>query len=112
MFELDEIISKSKFVGRESTTGVYFLIKKDEIVYIGSSFDCEMRMKDHRRNWAVLRFDRMFIIPCNRLNKDERTKLEYKYIRKFSPKYNKQGVKDRVLGYVNKGNFKKLHENK
>lgn len=59
--------------------GVYFLIKNDEIVYVGRTADLVRRLETHKR-WKD--FDRVFYIECPR---EELNELEKRYIRKFAP---------------------------
>lgn len=63
-------------------SGVYFLIKGDEIVYIGRSYDCVRRVTRHPRDW----FDSYAVLECQ--DADKISRLEVQYIQKFSPRYN------------------------
>lgn len=83
-----EIISKSEPL--RSNSGIYFLIKNSEIVYVGQSVDVYSRMACHRREKE---FDRFHIIPCE---KEHLLEIEAKYIAKFNPKLNVLGRSDRM----------------
>ncbi len=64
--------------------GIYFLVDKDEIVYVGQSRVApERRIADARRKG--LRFDSYFVLLCEW---DELNELETQYIVEFDPKYN------------------------
>lgn len=76
-----QIIESS--VGFSQITGVYFLIKETEIVYIGQSINCPKRIAEHTKDKD---FDNFTIIKCER---DELDILESLYIFKFEPKLNK-----------------------
>ena len=64
--------------------GVYLLIHKHDVVYVGqSSVDCISRVSKHRRDGKD--FDSYVIIPCDR---DRLDSLEEQYITAFVPKLN------------------------
>ena len=63
-------------------TGVYFLYKKDEVVYVGQSVDIERRITEHPDK----KFDSFKYIECN---VDELDSLEERCIKEIKPKYNK-----------------------
>jgi hypothetical protein len=67
--------------------GIYFLIKDNEIVYVGQSIHIPRRLKTHKRDQKS--FDKVFFVECKRKELDC---LERKYIRKFVPKLNKRLV--------------------
>lgn len=64
---------------------VYFLISKEEIVYVGRSVDVFKRLGDHSSGYEKKVFDCYF---CIKTNENNVSKLEKKYIAKFKPKYN------------------------
>jgi hypothetical protein len=70
-------------------TGVYFLLKKDEIVYVGQSVHIPSRLDYHLRdNDSITRsefFDSYHYIECE---PDHLDMLEAFFIRKFNPIYN------------------------
>lgn len=41
--------------------GIYFLIKKTKVVYVGQSINIEKRINSHKRN---KNFDRVYTIEC------------------------------------------------
>ncbi len=65
--------------------GIYFLIKKEKIVYIGKSVNCISRICFHREE-NVKNFDSYSLAVV--LEKDI-DYYEMLYIGKFKPKYNK-----------------------
>jgi hypothetical protein len=93
MFDLskDYILSNSLLVqgAFSDGIGVYFLIKDDEIVYIGKSVGLRSRLNRHRRHFD---FNRVFIIPHT--GNDWLIDLEYVYIKKFRPRLNQSSNPD------------------
>jgi hypothetical protein len=78
--DAEYILSKAQSV--MPVCGIYFLIKDNEIVYVGKSKRISYRLNDHKR---VKDFNRVFFIECNEEDLDE---VERTYIRKFLPKLN------------------------
>lgn len=68
-----------------STSGIYFLISNDTIVYVGQSVNVLNRIRQHL---ADKFFDKINIIQCP---EKELIKLESFYIKKFNPILNKVG---------------------
>lgn len=64
--------------------GIYFLIRNNQIVYIGKSTTLAFRLQEHRRGKD---FNRVFFIECE---EDELLELEKRYIKKFAPPLNKK----------------------
>lgn len=86
MLEKEMIVRLSVKIKKEPIIqGIYFLLYNDEIVYIGQAIDILARIKMHRSN-PRLKFLKYFYIEYN--SKEERTRLEKKYIENFCPKYN------------------------
>jgi hypothetical protein len=78
--------------------GVYFLIEGKDIVYIGYSVDCYKRLRRHVLN-DIFYFNYFYAVKIQ-----EYEYVEKFYIRKFKPKYNRNG-----FGYkVSKPIFPKL----
>jgi len=65
--------------------GVYLLLDKEEVVYVGSSQDFETRIETHRTNNKKV-FDSYIFLPCK---KELLIKAETKLVTRFFPKYNK-----------------------
>ncbi len=65
--------------------GVYFLIHKDTVIYVGKSVDVLRRINQHRRDKV---FQRWSVIRCER---HELNALESEYIRALRPRYNVNG---------------------
>lgn len=63
-------------------TGIYFLLYRKEIVYIGQSKNLSTRIKCH----GDKKFDTIRIIECSSKNM---ARYERRWILKFKPKYNK-----------------------
>lgn len=83
----DEIMFRSKRLKERIISGVYFLIFKDEIVYIGSSYDILNRIKHHCKDVKKV-FNRYSYIEYGNLKQMESDELEY--ILNFKPRYNKK----------------------
>lgn len=64
--------------------GVYFLLRDDEIVYVGQSGNILYRIACHRHD-GEKEFNRIFLIECPEAQMEH---LERLYIAKFTPKYN------------------------
>jgi len=81
----DDILSKKK-LALPNITGIYFLINKNEIVYVGKSVDINGRILVHNKN-ILKTFDSFSILECpvEFLNI-----LESHYIFKFHPFLNNQ----------------------
>lgn len=89
MTEIDEnFIQKHLQSGIPKISGIYFLIYKGELIYIGSSDDIQKRFKTHRK-YSFFKFDAFTIYPLPyRSSGIIRTEMEL--IKKFKPKYNCQ----------------------
>jgi Bacteriophage lambda integrase, Arm DNA-binding domain/GIY-YIG catalytic domain len=80
----DEIVVQSYPLGGYS--GVYFLISKSQIMYVGKSADVEFRLGQHRARRKI-EFDSVFIIACPA---SEMARLEARYIRTLKPPFNSE----------------------
>lgn len=80
----DAILSRPRF---RMSSGVYFLIRDDQVVYVGQAVDVHARVSTHGRNWK--QFDSYTYIPCEHDRLDE---VERHYIRLFQPELNVRGV--------------------
>lgn len=76
--DLEEVLEAAIPYG--SGTGVYFLIKDKEVIYIGQSIDVFHRMARHRRENRA--FDSFAYLECPKERLDE---LEAAYITAFVP---------------------------
>ncbi len=75
------LIDKSKCYGSVKTCGIYFLIKDNEIVYIGQSVNIASRVADHTGK----DFDSVSYVACEQNKLDI---LESLYILAYQPKLN------------------------
>lgn len=90
MLELNEIIQRSVVHNKkDNIEGVYFLIKNDIVVYVGSSSNCMLRIDSHKRRGKI-RFNNWFIEKASK----DKDSLEAEYIRQLKPKYNIVGNPD------------------
>jgi len=67
----------------KNTSCIYFLLKKEKVVYIGQTVNPLLRIRDHSRNKD---FDRVAFLHCPESKLND---LEKDYINKFSPALNK-----------------------
>lgn len=79
--DLEEVLDAALPYGKGS--GIYFLIKDKEVIYVGQSTDVFHRMARHRRDNRE--FDSFAYIQCE---KDQLDDLEAKYIAAFVPPLN------------------------
>jgi hypothetical protein len=83
---LEEIRANARPIEEYGTPGVYFLFDGAEMVYIGSSSHCEMRVREHARIGRK-QFDAYSVM---RVEGDRKTReqVESGLIALFVPKYN------------------------
>ena len=79
IFEEEDFISIEEY----KKVFIYFLIKNDEVVYVGKTTQGIFRPLSHRNK----DYDKINIIYCD---VDKSDKLESYYILKYKPKYNKE----------------------
>jgi len=91
----EEILEKKKKIN--DVPGIYFLIKEEEIVYIGSSKNTLNRIRHHLTS-SKKNFNYYYIIPFKKIKKKNLLLLESEYILKFFPKYNRSIPKPREIG--------------
>ena len=72
-------------VGHES--GVYFLFRCEELVYIGEGWNCLLRVAEHTRKDSDREFTHWNFIPI--ASKEERKALESALRKQYKPKFNK-----------------------
>jgi len=65
----------------EQVAGVYFLVKDEEVIYVGQSVNIYSRISEHRHK----QFDKYAFVPCS---VDLLNKLESLYIHVLRPKLN------------------------
>ncbi len=79
------IIEKATPYKKPIVMGVYFLINKGNIVYVGSCDNIHKRITVHYANKKA-EFTDWFFEEC--LSRKEMKNIEIEYIKKFTPKYN------------------------
>ena len=79
------IEGKIKKFDPTSFIGVYFLVKNEEIIYIGQSIRIPYRIDYHSR-MPIFDFDSAFYINCAEKDLNE---IEKKYLHLFNPEYNR-----------------------
>lgn len=82
----DSIVNTASPILEKTVAGIYFLINKGKIVYVGQSANCNARIDTHVREGKKV-FDSFFINPI--LDDNERNDAEINNILEFCPKYNK-----------------------
>jgi excinuclease UvrABC nuclease subunit len=89
--EITELLSSS-IPQAGACSGVYFLFDKDELVYIGSSWNCFLRVAEHTRKEPEQRvnFTSWNFKPI--IGKENYEIEEKKLIRKYQPRWNKKHV--------------------
>lgn len=102
MLKKDYIIDNSFGLRKPIVSGVYFLISKGSVVYVGSSVNCHERIECHRRGMMNkrIKFDSYFI---EEIDGDYFRVLEMKYIKEFRPKYNVVHNNDTII--INENNI-------
>ena len=106
-----EIISRKRKFIWERVTGIYFLILNDEIIYIGTSEDCQVRIMTHAK---YKKFNSYYIIDTGNMGNGGRHALESWYIDKYKPKYNKERRKikahftEKVMKKLRKDSLQKI----
>jgi excinuclease UvrABC nuclease subunit len=79
LYTQEELVNAS--LPYSKLSGIYFLIKDKEIVYIGQSGDVHARLSQHK----FKDFDSVSVITCNA---DKLDKIESIYIMTYRPKLN------------------------
>lgn len=75
-----------------SIAGVYFLYGNKQLLYVGSSKNMRLRIKEHRREKRI-NFNSFKILPLIGAELDELLPNEYYYISELNPLLNIQGKK-------------------
>ncbi len=84
LLSAQEIISQS--VSPKRTRGIYFLIYRGEIVYVGQSGHIEFRLISHANGDKV--FDRYTVIDYGDVPQEDLNDAEADYIVEYAPVYN------------------------
>jgi len=92
------MISKEKIIQYSSKfsnnrPGVYFLIFRNEVVYVGQSCNAMNRIYHHRRD-RRLKFSSYYILYLDHLSNEKRLEVEKKYITILKPEFN---IKDNPI---------------
>ena len=72
--------------------GVYFLIKGNEVVYVGQSEDVPVRIRSHKHG-GLIEFDHVYYLH---VSPEKLVEVEKYYIRLLKPKRNRAGIKNPV----------------
>lgn len=72
-------------IGHES--GVYFLFDGEELVYIGESWNCFLRVAEHTRKDSDRVFTHWNYVPVS--SKEKRRALELELRKQHKPKFNR-----------------------
>lgn len=114
MKEIDEILRNKTPLNQYCFPAIYFLILKNEIIYIGSTENLNNRISFHRKN-KRLRFDSFYYISYDYDNLQKMRYNEALYIRKIKPKYNREFNPDsekikRILFFKYLDTYKSMSE--
>jgi len=96
--EIEKIREQSKKISKKMVSGIYFLLYKDVVVYVGKSVNMMSRINFHVSEGKKI-FDSYTFLSIedqNLLNEEEA-----KYIFKYTPKYN-QTIDDSNYKYITK----------
>jgi len=89
ILDKQHILKIKKEYKRKKFRGIYFLIKEDKIVYVGSSTDIMSRIVTHKEIDKKKDFDSYSYILLEKHTIKEMHSLEVKYIRNMLPKLNR-----------------------
>jgi hypothetical protein len=92
LLDEDEIIKNKIKINKEIYKGVYFLISKNKIVYVGNSKNILARISAHINKNKIL-FDSYYFIE----KAENSIELESRYILKFLPKNNTMIASNKIL---------------
>ena len=95
-----EIVMLPRFQVNHLSTGVYFLMKGDVCVYVGSSKNVFVRVRDHARGSQKKDFDNFAWIACRT---DEMADLERQYIQLLMPIHNHDFIPKKFRSAHKKG---------
>lgn len=84
--------------------GIYFLMKRGKIVYIGKTKNLIGRLWNHG---LLGKFDHIRIINCD---ESELDRYEKRWIIKFRPKHNRQHLYQKVGGFRIGYKFKQINQ--
>ena len=84
-----EEIKHSRFSVSGTCAGVYFLYNNDDLVYVGQTWNCFLRVAEHTRKDGsrFKEFTSWSFIPLE--DQTQRKDLERKLIREYQPIYNR-----------------------
>jgi len=85
-------------------SGIYFLLKGQDVVYVGQSVNTFKRILDHISDKRK-RFDSFYVLDAN---KEDLNTLEHMYILKFKPIHNFSKKMDRFVVPKIKGEIKQV----
>ena len=96
IFLKKQIIKESKPVSEINTSGIYFLLQGEKLVYVGKTTKGFSRILQHENK----KFDRYTFFKCNKEDLDE---IETKNIIYYKPIYNKNSYsfENITIGAVN-----------
>lgn len=89
LFEIDHILDNKNPVSPYKFCAIYFLIRKNKIMYIGSATNLGTRLLTHSKNQR-LKHDSFYYIRYSDDDKELMRYDEFLYIRKYAPKFNWQ----------------------
>lgn len=102
MLTQKEIVKAAQPFDENNNCGVYFLVAKGRVTYVGQSVNVHTRVQTHKR---YKEFDSYCFIPCE---KDDLNVLESLYIHAFSPKDQGRSADGSVLAPIPFWNLVKM----
>ena len=102
MLTQKEIVKAAQPFDENNNCGVYFLVAKGRVTYVGQSVNVPTRVQTHKR---YKEFDSYCFIPCE---KDDLNVLESLYIHAFSPKDQGRSADGSVLAPIPFWNLVKM----
>ena len=71
---------------RGACAGIYFLFDGEEVVYVGQSWNCQLRVGEHTRRDSQKKFLKWNFMPVDAAQ--DRTSLERSLIDELKPRFN------------------------
>lgn len=93
LFDTEHIVDNKENNDKPIISGIYILMDRTKIVYVGSSINIHQRIKQHRKTKKMM-FNYWFIHPVYNRDafisntREALLRIEKAYIEKYNPKYN------------------------
>jgi predicted GIY-YIG superfamily endonuclease len=90
LLELRQILEVPAYCPPDTHGGVYIVVRRNRVVYVGESADIPLRLKTHDKPVHIA--DKIVVVRENDF--DRRRKLERQYIKKYRPAWNQARLTD------------------